>query len=264
MKASAFFGNLEPLITEYLRFLSLILNLLLNCLSGSSGSYIEFDVSGRVINFELSDLTMETLFVVGQHRCQNHSPVKPHGTGRFVSSLSGDFRGLNCRNFQSTEGILPTPLKAYSTPLIPKRACSSPKTPSSCGNLLSDAKTRSRITVKSSPIPINSQFPKKARDFSEDISNEGFSFSELWAGPAYSNSPPPSSVPIPKFSVRSKRTFSLELPDSTLEIKLHPVAKSAPSSPTRNQSPFTRDINHSDDSATQTLRRILNLDIHDD
>lgn len=203
---------------------------------------------------------METLLVVEQHRNQYHSRVKPSGPGRFGSSPSRDFRGFNCRSFQSPEGTLPTHLKTYSTP-IPKRACPFPKTPSPCGNSLSDAKTRSRTIGNSSPIPIIVQAPRKAKDFSE-VSNESLLFSELWAGPAYSNSPPPSSLPIPKFSVRPKRTVSLELPGSSSEIKFHPVAKSAPPSPTRENSPFTRDI--FDTSATQTLRRILNLDIHDD
>uniref|UniRef100_A0A804K137 Uncharacterized protein n=1 Tax=Musa acuminata subsp. malaccensis TaxID=214687 RepID=A0A804K137_MUSAM len=31
-----------------------------------------------------------------------------------------------------------------------------------------------------------------------------FSFAELWAGPSFSNSPAPSSLPIPKFSVPEK------------------------------------------------------------
>ncbi|KAI3788168.1 hypothetical protein L2E82_00880 [Cichorium intybus] len=41
--------------------------------------------------------------------------------------------------------------------------------------------------------------------------NELF-YSELWVGPAYSNSPPPSSLSIPNFSVKQKRTVSLDLP----------------------------------------------------
>lgn len=162
------------------------------------------------------------------------------------------------------EGILPTPLKASNSTPIPKRACSSPKTPSPCSNSIFYAKTRSRTNAKSSPIPNNAQYPKKTKDLREEVSNESIYFSELWAGPAYSYSPPPSSLPIPKFSIRPKRTISLELPGSAPEFKLHPVPKSAPPSPSREHSSSTRDFFYSADSATQALRRILNLDIQDE
>ncbi|KAG2297538.1 hypothetical protein Bca52824_044207 [Brassica carinata] len=46
------------------------------------------------------------------------------------------------------------------------------------------------------------------------------SYSELWAGPTYSNSPPSTSVPIPKFSLRQRRTVSLTFPspDSAVDV----------------------------------------------
>lgn len=68
---------------------------------------------------------------------------------------------------------------------------------------------------------------------------------DLWAGPAYSNSPPPSSLPIPKFSLCQKRAASLDVP-----------AKSAPVS-------LTSELKSSADFfvATENLRRILNLDV---
>ncbi|PQP98961.1 hypothetical protein Pyn_09772 [Prunus yedoensis var. nudiflora] len=115
---------------------------------------------------------------------------------------------------------------------------------------------------KSNPIAINVKSSKKEKPF-----NGSFSFSELWAGPAYSNSPPPSSLPIPKFSIRPKRTVSLELPSSASDMEMRPthlIAKSAPASPTREHSSSARALFHNADSATRTLRRILNLDVDDE
>ncbi|KAJ7972774.1 Flocculation FLO11-like protein [Quillaja saponaria] len=195
------------------------------------------------------------------HRNQYYSRTKPHGPARFGPSTSTEFRGINCRTFQSGTGILPTPVKSCTTP-ISERACASfHKTPLSSGTSDSDNKTLVQATVKSTPIPINGKVRHKERVFSEGIPNASLSFSELWAGPTYSNSPPPSSLPIPKFSLRPKRTVSLDLPLSTPEIELRPFAKSAPSSPTREHAPFTRDLFLSADSATKTLRRILNLNV---
>ncbi|XP_048336164.2 uncharacterized protein LOC107425967 [Ziziphus jujuba] len=203
---------------------------------------------------------METLVVVAQHRNQYYSRGKPQGPARYGSSPSRDFRGINCRSFQSAAGLLPTPFKACTSP-VSKRACSSPKTPIPSLYSHSDNKTRSLTKAKSTPIAINVNASDKGKHFSEEVSEETLSFSELWAGPAYSNSPPPSSLPIPKFSVRPKRTVSLELPGSAPEIEMHPMAKSAPPSPTREHNPSKRDLFLSAECATKTLRRILNLDI---
>ncbi|XP_062019497.1 extensin [Rosa rugosa] len=221
---------------------------------------------------------METLLVV-EHKNQYYSRVKPHGPGRVGPSPSKSFRGINCRTFQSGTGILPTPppLKSSSTTTtststpVSKKPCPpsaySPKTPTPSADsqfdakpkFYSDSKAVSRSNVRTNPIPINARNLKKEKPF-----NESFSFSELWAGPAYSNSPPPSSLPIPKFSVRPKRTVSLELPSSVSAIEMHPIAKSAPPSPTREHSSSKRDLFHNADSATRTLRRILNLDVDDE
>ncbi|KAK9281403.1 hypothetical protein L1049_004303 [Liquidambar formosana] len=105
--------------------------------------------------------------------------------------------------------------------------------------------------------------PKQASNHQRSF-NGDFSFSELWAGPAYSNSPPPSSLPIPKFSLKPKRTVSLDLPVSASDIEMHPIARSAPPSPSRDPYTSPRDFFLSADSATKTLRRILNLDISDE
>ncbi|OAY49748.1 mucin-5AC [Manihot esculenta] len=215
---------------------------------------------------------METLVAVAQHRNQYYSRDKAYKQARFGSSPSSHFREINCRSFQSGSGIMPTPFKTCST-TVAKVAPSTPspsaeKTPSptikahskshSVGN------TQSKAVPKSSPIPINAPVRETPFDDELDISNENSPFSELWAGPAYSNSPPPSSLPIPKFSMRPKRTVSLELPVSDPGIKVYPTAKSAPASPTREHSPSTKDLFLTVDSATKTLRRILNLDVADD
>ncbi|KAL5068200.1 hypothetical protein RYX36_019087 [Vicia faba] len=172
---------------------------------------------------------MKTL-VVEQHKTQYCSSSKPQDHGRFEYSSSKDFIGINCRTFESGFALLPTtPLKSFDE------------------------------SPKSSPIPINGKGFRKERFFDGTIL-----LSELWAGPTYSNSPPPSSLPIPRFSVRPKRTVSLDLPGSSREIELRMMAKSVPSSPTRERLDFIRDVFVNADSATKTLRRILNLNIGDD
>jgi len=195
---------------------------------------------------------METLFVVEQHKNQYYNRSKSQGHARFGGSPSRGFRDINCRTFESGRtGILPTPLKSHGSPKSPPN---------------SDNKTfgKVKVTPKSTPIPINGIACRKE---SEDVPGGGADLllSELWAGPTYSNSPPPSSLPIPKFSVKPKRTVSLNLPGSSPEIEMRPVAKSAPSSPGREHLdlPFTRDLFVNADSATKTLCRILNLNIND-
>ncbi|RDX76698.1 hypothetical protein CR513_43279, partial [Mucuna pruriens] len=197
---------------------------------------------------------METLFVVEQHKNQYYSRSKSQGHARFGSSPNRGFRDINCRSFESGRtGILPNPFKSQG----------SPKTPCNPDN---KTHVKVKVTPKSTPIPISGQVCRKG---TEDVSGTGGALllSELWAGPTYSNSPPPSSLPIPKFSVRPKRTVSLELPGSSSpEIEMRPVAKSAPSSSSREHLdlPFTMDLFVNTDSATKTLCRILNLNINDD
>ncbi|XP_022758256.1 uncharacterized protein LOC111305209 [Durio zibethinus] len=212
---------------------------------------------------------METLVVVAHHRNQYCSGVKPHGPARFGSSPSRNFRGINCRIFQSGAGLLPTPFNHSSTPITKRpssphfsASSSSPNTPSPLAN-----GTHSKTARRSSPIPIkNNGDPRNDKSFNEEIAGEGFLLSELWAGPAYSNSPPPSSLPIPKFSLRVKRTISLDLPAADHVVDVHPTAKSAPASPTRELNLSVAEHFHSADSesATKTLRRILNLDNTDE
>ncbi|XP_010932769.1 uncharacterized protein [Elaeis guineensis] len=187
---------------------------------------------------------METLVVVAQHRNQYYSSGKSQISDRFGASPSRGFQGINCRTFQSDAGILPPPL-SFSSPPEPRSPC-----------FYSEPPKQSR---RSKPIPISpSPFPKGASLHDE------LSYAELWAGPAYSNSPPPSSLPIPKFSLRQKRSISLELPGPPSEITLHPLSKSAPSSPTRKSGSSDDDFFLSTTAATENLRRILHLDIADD
>lgn len=227
---------------------------------------------------------METLVVAhhrNHHQCRSRS--RSHDPTRFDSfgsAPSRNFTGINCRSFQSGAGLLPTPMKSVSTSVTKKAftASLSPKTTSP--SLNETKKGRERI-AKTSSVPIPIKF---------NIENEGIfsSFSERWAGPAYSNSPPPSSLPLPKFSLPPpKRTVSLHLPTLASEFDIRPMAKSAPASPTRGRSPSPNDMfdtpsprnlfespyasdmfDHTPSSdmfdradATKTLRRILNLDI---
>ncbi|KAL6968304.1 hypothetical protein U1Q18_034107 [Sarracenia purpurea var. burkii] len=218
-------------------------------------------------------IIMETLVVVSQHQNQYYSRTRTQGPaslGSFECPSSIAFGDINCRTFQSESGILPTPLKACTTP-IAKRECSystSPKTPSpspspsvNYPNSEESKHLKKSGKIGATSISINVKVvANKEGSFGE------FSYSELWAGPAYSNSPPPSSLPIPKFSLRPKRTVSLDLPLPTAsDFNFHPIAKSAPPSPTRDHSnSSSRDLCHFADSATKTLRRILNLDIADE
>ncbi|GFP81986.1 hypothetical protein PHJA_000341900 [Phtheirospermum japonicum] len=188
---------------------------------------------------------METLVVVSHHRDHHQCYGRNRGNSPVKFNSHGKFSGISCRTFQSGSGLLPTPFKnAFSSPF-------SPKTPSPCFPKTQNSSKRHNTKSRSMPIPIKFDFDK----------NEGFNFSERWAGPAYSNSPPPSSLPLPKFSLPPKRTVSLDFPKIASEIDVHPIAKSAPSSPTRACSLSPDDLFDSADSATKTLRRILNLDV---
>jgi len=57
---------------------------------------------------------------------------------------------------------------------------------------------RFQIISKSSSITINVKVPRNETSFYEEMGfvNENLPFSERWADPAYSNSPPPSSLRV--------------------------------------------------------------------
>ncbi|URD94258.1 hypothetical protein MUK42_01524 [Musa troglodytarum] len=74
--------------------------------------------------------------------------------------------------------------------------------------------------VGANPSPLTPQQTPKGASFADDLC-----FSELWAGPAYSDSPPPSSLPIPKYYLRQKRSVSLELPVRRSEVTMPPIIK---------------------------------------
>ncbi|KAL9243070.1 hypothetical protein vseg_017001 [Gypsophila vaccaria] len=211
---------------------------------------------------------METLVAVAHHRNQYYSGGRNGHVS--VSSPSRGFSDVNCRGFEAGMGLLPSPFKGYGSPgstrglLSPK-----PQTPcarvdgSSGGKSKSEDGKQSKRFGKSSPIAIDLKGVGggggKERRFGENVC-----FSELWAGPAYSNSPPPSSLPMPKFDMKPKRTVSLELPAFESDLSLPVMAKSAPASPTRGSIGSSNDFFGDGDFATKTLRRILNLDIADD
>lgn len=207
---------------------------------------------------------METLVVYHQRNQHRDYGRNRSGTasnfGSFGSPPSNGFRGINCRTFHSENGSRPMPLKSCSMIPVINRAFSasfSSRTPPPSVYKQKNSKSNG----KSSPIPI----PLKIKFENEEWSfGDQLHFSERWAGPAYSNSPPPSSLPMPKFSLQPKRTVSLDLPYSASKIDLRPIAKSAPASPTRERSPFPNDLCEPSDSATLTLRRMLNLDISDE
>lgn len=199
---------------------------------------------------------METL-VLAQHRNQYCSRSKSEIPDRFGSPPFRGFRDINCRTFQSGAGILPSPYSFQSPSATKKTYVSSPQT---MGNVTSSVENGkpSKSRTKSNAIPIVSKKFESGSSYNDELP-----YSELWAGPTYSNSPPPSSLPIPKFSLRQKRSVSLDLPSHASGIKIHAVAKSAPPSPSR-ESHFSARNFFSTASATEDLRRILHLDVSDD
>lgn len=215
------------------------------------------------------------MIVVPRHRNQNYGGSRAQGPTRFGSFGSppfGGFREVNCRAFESRASSYQTQSKSCKKPVI-KRALSgslSPKTRPPLTSLpVNTVKSHSENQKKSGKtarncmiaIPFNLKVDVDSRN--EDFLNDELPFSELWAGPAYSNSPPPSSLPMPKFFLRPKRNASLEFPTSVSDIDLRPIAKSAPASPTRERSLSPGIVYDGTDSVTQTLRRMLNLEIND-
>ncbi|GJN09014.1 hypothetical protein PR202_ga26980 [Eleusine coracana subsp. coracana] len=184
---------------------------------------------------------METLVISEQRRQHHHhSSARRKKASAAASHFSSpqSMRGLqagNCRAFHSgmTIGVLPSPP-------VPRAYSPEPKTPKQQQH---HGKKRSRaISISPSTSP-----PTRP---------------ELWAGPGFSNSPPPSSLPIPKFSLHQKRSVSLEFPPTNRsdgeDVRVN--AKSAPSSPTAGSGACL--FSGSDTAiATENLRRILHLKI---
>ncbi|KAF3786140.1 hypothetical protein EJ110_NYTH26093 [Nymphaea thermarum] len=181
---------------------------------------------------------------------------------------------VNCRSSQSRTGIFPPPFAFtsggyYDTDHVRYGATETSHQSRSRGTDRSSKNKKIKGSRRSSPIPIASKKKHGIDDLSFALGGTDFFSSsprsERWAGPTYSNSPPPSSLPLPKFSLRQKRSVSLELPGPEREFARAPVVKSAPPSPSRDPhfsssgSAFSLDAA----SATKDLRRILHLDLQD-
>ncbi|GLJ53233.1 hypothetical protein SUGI_1134570 [Cryptomeria japonica] len=103
--------------------------------------------------------------------------------------------------------------------------------------------------------PLQAESPPSGSDY---LSGSSPVFEmEKWAGPAYSNSPPPSSLPFPKFSMQQMRSIATDLMDASEGAKnvdqgLETQKKVQSSNGSSIQFGF-------DVSATQDLRRLLGL-----
>ncbi|KAH0455496.1 hypothetical protein IEQ34_015528 [Dendrobium chrysotoxum] len=179
---------------------------------------------------------METLVEVAQHRNHGYSGSYAQLTEGVASSPSRRFNGFDCWTFQSGHDSFPT-FPSYHRSYAHASASKSSVFRSEPPKL---SRRRSLIAI----------IPKKSPKISTFC--EELSCSELWAGPTYSISPPPSSLPIPKFSLPQKHSISLDLPISR--------SKSAPASPIGDSRLSSPDF-FSTASATDNLRRILNLDL---
>ncbi|MCD9641423.1 hypothetical protein HAX54_027601 [Datura stramonium] len=212
------------------------------------------------------------MIIVAQHQNQYYGRSRAHDPARFGSHPSGGFREVNCRAFDFGAGSFQTLSKpcrktfikrAFSSSLSPKTRSPLTSLPVNIVKSHSEDPKKSRKPTRSCTIAIPFDLKVDVGSRNEDSLNDEFPNFELWAGPAYSNSPHPSSLPMPNFSVIPKRTASFEMLASASNIDLPPIAKSAPVSPTRERNPSPGIVFDSTDSATQTLRRMLNLEITD-
>lgn len=102
-----------------------------------------------------------------------------------------------------------------------------------------------------------------------------FEMENYWAGPAYSNSPPPSSLPVPKFSKQQMRSISGDLIEASEsfnkvgeamkhayeQVQIGPIAMGKAKCFTALDQSHNSNIQVGFDvSATQDLRRLLRLD----
>ncbi|MCL7039093.1 hypothetical protein MKW94_006705 [Papaver nudicaule] len=179
------------------------------------------------------------------------------------SSSSGCFRGSNCRS-SAAAGILPTPSPIKSINPDHYQSAGILPTPSPIKSINPDYHQSAGILPTPSPIKsfhpdfhqsvsptktpkfvnkgTKTKFPSSSPSITvssgKDINfcaKTNFPSPELWAGPSYSNSPPPSSLPLPRFSLGLKRSVSLPATSSS-DVKIdmiHQFSKSAPPSPTR-------------------------------
>lgn len=122
------------------------------------------------------------------------------------------------------------------------------------------------VTGRSDEVTFEVQIGNGEMEVDKWFSSVG---TERWAGPAYSNSPPPSSLPLPKFSTKLTKSWPSE--SSPVDLKFEVSVVSSPSACTSSaprtshslrswmpvyESEGARDVAF----ATENLRRILNLD----
>ncbi|CAA7388202.1 unnamed protein product [Spirodela intermedia] len=187
---------------------------------------------------------MEILTIISHHRSYDNGG-RTQIADAYRSSPSRGLRGINCRTYESKMGILPAP----SYEIIPS---GSPQVTSQRSvPFYSEPAKQPR---RSNPITIGPRLAKKVLSFDDELCD-----SERWAGPTYSNSPPPSSLPMPNFSL-CQRTVSFEISRPIFGNEDRPHAKSAPSSPDKKSYFSSSDFFIRTDTATQGLRRILHLD----
>ncbi|CAN8308629.1 unnamed protein product [Cochlearia groenlandica] len=156
---------------------------------------------------------METLIVEEEEHRNQYYEKKKKKKKKKASSKAA-FRQINCRAFDSGVGLLPLPNRTTIT----------------------------KVSLDSMPYVQSPPSPKSVLPVFNDRTR-----------PTYSNSPPPASVPIPKFYLEQKKTVSSS-------FNAREVARSAPVSLATSyvDKPFRSSSSNA--SATMTLRRMLNLE----
>lgn len=61
---------------------------------------------------------METLVIVAQHRNQYYTRTRTKGLVTYNSAPANNLREIDCRTFDATDGILPTPKRASCVPVM--------------------------------------------------------------------------------------------------------------------------------------------------
>ena len=187
---------------------------------------------------------METLTVVARHQSYDNRRMDIPDVLQF--SPSRTLKGLNCRAYESKTGIPPSPSQSFinfGSPGMSGQKMTLPLYPDPV-----------KECTRSNPISIRSTPTLKLAPFKDDQCD-----TELWAGPAYSNSPPPSSLPMPNFSL-CRRSESFEAHRHKFQISdLRPV-KSVPSSPEKQSYLSSAEFFTGTNPATKGLRRMLNLE----
>lgn len=213
------------------------------------------------------------------------SPSTP-GTGEYLarSDPGGSGMALLERSRNRKAKAKPTHQKGAVTaaaavvPLFGSPIIGTPPPSSTTGRSARAAKGRAGQEDARSPLEKNVEGKDALMVPATGASPVFVPFGERFAGPAYTNSPPPSSLPLPEFcrsattspragtqaQVGELKLNNFALLGASVSAPVSPgaIAKSAPTSPPpeRVASPGADGIlDHS--SATQSLRRILNLEL---